>query len=69
MNPLQAHPRRAPASRAYDGQLERAPTPCSCSGARTHALRPITDATERSISPLMMTKVMTTTTIIFSIES
>ena len=43
--------------------------PASCSAASTHALNAITDATERSISPLMMTNAITTTTTSFSIES
>ena len=43
--------------------------PSAWSEARTAALKPITDATERSISPLMMTKVMATTTMIFSADS
>jgi hypothetical protein len=37
--------------------------------ARTAADQAITDATERSISPLMMTKVIDTTTITFSMCS
>ena len=43
--------------------------PASWSAASTQALNAITDATERSISPLMMTNVMITTTISFSTES
>ena len=42
------------------------PTPCSQRTATTTAERPMTEATERSISPLMMTKVMASTTMAFS---
>ena len=41
-------------------------TPWLDSVATTTAARPITEATDRSISPLMMTKVMARTTIAFS---
>ena len=41
----------------------------SCRAAITAAENPITEATERSISPLMITRVMITATIAFSIES
>jgi len=42
-------------------------TPASHVIAMTTALSPITEATERSISPLMMTKAMASTTMAFSI--
>ena len=41
----------------------------SWSAATRHAAKPITDATDRSISPAMITNVMTMTTITFSIDS
>ena len=44
-------------------------TPTSKSRASATAARPITEATERSISPLMMTKVMIRAIMIFSINS
>ncbi len=37
--------------------------------ATMHAAKPITEATDRSISPEMITNVMAMTTMIFSIES
>ena len=43
--------------------------PPSLRRPRIAALRPITDATERSISPEMMTNVIITTTMAFSIDS
>ena len=45
------------------------PAPCSCTVARTAADQPITEATERSISPAMMTNVIGMTMIIFSMWS
>ena len=44
-------------------------TPASCADARTQAENAITDATDRSISPLMMTKVIATAMITFSIDN
>ncbi len=41
----------------------------SWSAAITHAAKPITEATDRSISPATITNVMATTTMIFSIDS
>ena len=55
-----------------EGDDDRRPpseTPWLVSQATTTAARPIIDATERSISPLMMTKVMIRTTIAFSMPS
>ena len=42
---------------------------CSCSAASTLADHAITEATERSISPAMMTNVIVTTTMTFSMCS
>ena len=65
-NPLNAPPRsprrRQTASAAGVG------TPCWISQPRAQADSPIIEATERSISPFRMTKVMMRTTITFSIE-
>ena len=44
-------------------------TPWLCSQARVQAARPIMEATERSISALMMMKVMARATMIFSMDS
>ena len=44
-------------------------TPSSNSLAITQAARPMIEATERSISPLMMISVMVSATMIFSIDS
>jgi hypothetical protein len=44
-------------------------TPDSYAAARTQAAKAMTDATDRSISPLMMTNVIATATITFSIDS
>ena len=43
--------------------------PPSLSVASTAALKPITEATDRSISPAMITNVIITTMITFSIDS
>ena len=43
--------------------------PASCAEASTQAENAITEATERSISPLMMTKVIATAMITFSIDN
>ena len=44
-------------------------TPDSWAAARTQAANAMTEATDRSISPLTMTKVMATAMITFSIDS
>ena len=44
-------------------------TPASYVAASVHAASAITDATDKSISPLMMTKVMMTAMITFSIDN
>ena len=44
-------------------------TSCSCSEASTAADHAMTEATDRSISPAMMTNVIVTTTITFSMCS
>ena len=63
------NPAAAAAARASDdGQPERARR-ASWADARTQAENAITDATDRSISPLMMTKVIATAMITFSIDS
>ena len=43
--------------------------PASWAASSTQAEKAMTDATDRSISPLMMTKVMITATMTFSIDS
>ena len=43
--------------------------PCWNVQAMTQAARPMTEATERSISPLMMTSVIISATMLFSIDS
>ena len=60
---------RVAASSAITTASSNGTEPASCSAASTQALNAITDATERSISPLMITNAITTTTISFSIES
>ena len=62
-----------PGDEARQQRRERSPTgtgtPIWKSQARTQAARPITEATDRSISPLMMISVMISATMIFSIDS
>ena len=58
-------PMTRPTSRATR-MASSIPTPCSQSTATMTAERPMTEATERSISPLMMTNVMASTTMAFS---
>ena len=62
-------PAAVAASSAITAASANGTDPASCSAASTHAAKAMTDATERSISPLMITNVITTTTISFSIES
>ena len=64
-----SRPAPAPASSATTTATANGTEPPSCRAATTAAENPITEATERSISPLMMTRVMTTATIAFSIDS
>ncbi len=60
--------RRARGQRQDDRQRRRGRPPW-CAEARTQAENAITDATDRSISPLMMTNVIDTAMITFSIDS
>ena len=62
-----SRPAPAPASMATAIASQNGAPP-SCIAATTAAEKPITDATERSISPLMITKAMTTAMITFSTE-
>ena len=62
-------PASVPTAMAMTIASEERHRPPSCSFASTAALRPIVDATDRSISPDTMTNVIITAMITFSIDS